>query len=85
MNYKFTISAIFALFVPLTVQAQQQAETYTLTVTSQEAGLIGQALGELPFKTVAPILKKLEDQYTKQVMEKAEAAKANKAEEPPKQ
>ena len=41
---------------------QQEQKTYTLTVTEAELNVIGQAIGELPYRVSAPILAKLQQQ-----------------------
>ena len=80
MKHRFTATALFlASLIPHTSQAQQ-VEVYTLTVTTPEVVTIGQALGELPYKTAAPLLNKLNEQITKQ---NADKAKARELEEKP--
>lgn len=57
-------------------------QNYTLQVTSAELGVIGQALGALPFKDVAALIRKLDEQYTAQNIA---AQKAQEAPPPEKQ
>lgn len=74
---RFTATAlVFAILAPPTVWAQQAPttpEVYTLTVTSQEVQILGQALGEMPYKTSQPVIQKLNDQITKQVGDRNKA------------
>lgn len=73
MNIRFTATALlFTALFPTTIQAQQP-EVFTLTVTGQEVSLIGQALGDQPYKTAAPLINKLNEQIAKQISEAAKA------------
>jgi Flp pilus assembly protein TadG len=51
------------------------AQESTLTVTPQEIGLIGKALGTQPYADVAPLIQKLDAQIRQQEAARAEAAK----------
>lgn len=76
---KLTLLVLFASTVPVVAQ---QAD-YTFTVTPQEAQIIGQALVELPYKTSATILQKLQAQLAAQ-QEKEKQKVEPKAEPSPK-
>lgn len=52
-------------------------ETYTLTFTEQEMGLLNQAIGELPHKFAVPLIQSINEQIMKA---QAEAAKENSPE-----
>ena len=73
------ISLVIALLlIPVVSQAQQ----YTLTVSPQELGIIGDALGGKPYAQVAPLMKKLEQQVEQQLdAAKKAAEEANKPKE----
>lgn len=61
------------------VAAQQQPQTFTFTVDSQELGIIGTALRKLPFEQSAPVIGKITEQIQKQdAAAKAAAAEAAK-------
>jgi hypothetical protein len=70
---RFTATAlVLATLLPTTLHAQQP-EVYTLTVTAQDVNAIGQALGDQPYKTAAPLITKLNEQIAKQISDAAKA------------
>ena len=56
---------------------------YTLTITEEELGVITRALVEMPYKTVAPLFDKLNQQVAgqRQAMQAAQEAPAEPQEE----
>jgi hypothetical protein len=56
------------LSLPAVAQPAPSAapKTYTLTVTSDELGVIGQALGETPTRVGMPVVQRLRDQVSQQ-------------------
>ena len=65
MRYPLGLIAVLALTSP--VAAQTPAQTFTLTVTSQDLSVIGTALADRPYKDVAPILNNLNQQVNAQL------------------
>jgi hypothetical protein len=59
----------------------QEAKPLTFTVTPQELSVMAQALGERPYREVAPLLNKLEAQLQEQ---RAKAAAESKQDQPDK-
>ena len=76
--------ALFPLALLAQVSASfAQAPSYTLTVTAAEAGLLGEALADRPFRQVAPLIRKLNAQVQAQDRALAERAQPAAPAAPP--
>lgn len=64
-------------------QGPQPSIEYVLTVTAQDVGTLGQALGELPYRASAQLVAKLNAQIAQQDAARFEAAKPKPAEPKP--
>lgn len=72
---RFTLAAFFALSTATAALAQTPTPVeYRLTVTAQDIQTLGAALGELPYKSSAQLVQKLNAQIAQQDAERNKPA-----------
>jgi hypothetical protein len=64
----------YAIFALSMISTAAMAQDYNLTVTPQDIGIIGTALGDRPYREAMPLIRKLNEQIAAQDTERNKAA-----------